>query len=238
MRSIFCRIMFTLLVILNLCHSPVVSQSMKLLCPLRIFGGEDENSCRLPYVVRLERNQSRGFKHACTGTALTPVWTLTAGHCLTRRLKSSFIRYGSRLPKDEDARIARVLKFIRHGSYRNERINKFSSSVPSLVVANDVLLLKTEPILISMYGRLSAVDYTSLFGQKARACGYGNVMMNKTGSLGTLQLNKPLQLIDVMISRCTDHDLQRSRIFPAFCLAKQCGDKLPSTAPGDSGAPL
>lgn len=205
---------------------------------LRIMGGRNANYSEFPYVVRLEMYVApKTYWHSCTGTVITSTWTLTAGHCRTAHYKRLVVRYGSERPLDHNARIARILKFVIHTSYRLNSVLEFSSG-PRLFMENDVMLLKTQPIIIHSYGRLSALDYTSLFGQVAMACGYGKVLRNGTTVLDTLQTNKPLQFFTVLMRRCTHEDFSSSRLYPGICLSKKCGDRHLNTAPGDSGAPL
>lgn len=228
--------MFLPLVIFALCLNPHYAQDSTKTA-LRIYGGSEANYFQYPYIVRLEVYVKEKVFHFCTGTVITPIWILTAGHCLTYRTKL-FVRYGSARPRDASAKVVRVIKSRLHISYTNKHSLRFSPNVPRLVVQNDIVLLKTEPIVIPVYGRLSALDYTSLFGQEAMACGYGNIAKNKTRAYDTLDLNEPLQFFTVLMRRCTDDDSKFSRLYPGICLAKKCDETSANTAPGDSGAPL
>lgn len=217
---------------------------------LRIIGGSNGEYHKYPYIVRLENKygvslagtENRLFTlilplHSCTCTTLTPIWTLTAAHCLPTALihEQLYIRYGSARPGDDNATVVKVLRYKTHPSYR-----LYDVGVMPLKLENDVAVLNTEPIIISVYGRLSAIEYSSLFGQKATACGYG--LTNDTDDRGvtviedTLMLNKPLQVIKVMMMRCTA-ELTHAILHPALCMARKCGHKVALCA-GDSGGPL
>lgn len=217
---------------------------------LRIVGGKDGRYHKYPYVMRLETRLAMPLeksgqpivtviipRHSCSCTALTPIWTLTAGHCTPSKSNpvQLFIRYGSERPGDINSTVSKVLECKIHPSYRAYDVGNMP-----LKVENDVAVLNTEPIVLPFYGRLSAIEYSSLFGQKAIACGYG--MTNDTLDKGvkviqdTLTLNKPLQIVEIMMMRCTSV-LTLAAVHPGVCMARRCGYAV-AMCPGDSGGPL
>lgn len=215
---------------------------------LRIIGGTDGDYHKYPYIVRLEikimvplGGTEHYFaalimpRHSCTCTALTSTWTLTAAHCMPEEEHPAemYIRYGSERPLDDNAVVVKVLVYKTHPSYKLYLINN-----TPIKIENDVAVLKTEPIIIPLYPRLSAIEYSSLFGQEAIACGFG--LTNDTNDeqeliADTLTLNKQLQVINVMMMSCTAELL--ATMHPALCMARKCGN-IASVCPGDSGGPL
>lgn len=214
---------------------------------LRILGGEDGTFNKYPYIVRLETKvrviiATRSFitmiipLHSCSSTAITAIWTLTAAHCVPSKEQPHklFIRYGTDRPSDKNATIVKVIEYKPHPSYRVMEVGSFP-----LKIENDVALLKTEPIIVPFYGKVSSVDFTSLYGKEANACGFGLTNGTKSGApiIGdTLTLNEPLKLVTVMMMRCTD-ELKYATIHPPLCIARKCGDSV-VFCPGDSGGPL
>lgn len=218
---------------------------------LRVIGGKDGKYHRYPYIVRLEKKVAVSVRgpdkrfltliipiHSCSCTVLTSNWTLTAAHCIPSELQPApllFVRYGTDNPSDANATVVKVLAYRKHPSYR-----LYDVGIMPLKIENDVAILNTEPIILPLYGKLSAIDYSSLFGQEAIACGYG--LTNDTNKDGvavianTLRLNKPLQVLDVMMMRCTSK-FTYSVVYPGLCMARKCGNTV-SMCPGDSGGPL
>lgn len=217
---------------------------------IRVIGGKDGEYRKYSYVGRLERKLGVALEstnqnfltliiplHSCSCTILTSNWTLTAAHCVPKESDRAqlFVRYGSERPGDDNATVVLVLSYRTHPSFRI-----YDLGIMPLTVENDVAVLNTEPIILPRYGRLSAVEYSSLFGQEAKACGYG--LTNDTDDKGitvisdTLILNKPLQVLDVMMMSCTSK-LIHSNVHPALCMARKCGRKA-AMCPGDSGGPL
>lgn len=203
---------------------------------LRIVGGQSVCN-KYPYVARLELLKTTAAHvkrvHICTCSVLAPTWTLSAAHC-SRNLQKApkftlVIRYGS----TKKGNYSNVLKFILHPSF------KFlgdSKNIYSL--ENDIALLKTDPIILSKYGRVSSVDYSTLVGFTAVLVGFG--ITNYTTVNGivfatTLRLNMPLQSLNVLIKRCAN-DISE-KVYPGLCLARKCGETVSACA-GDSGGPL
>ncbi|CAG4973542.1 unnamed protein product [Parnassius apollo] len=219
--------------------------SFSLKSPLRIIGGNDTNQDEYPYIVRLEEQTMENFTnntiiakhdHLCTGSALSATWVITAAHCFFGTLSNTakfVIRYGhlhnSPLVNDSFSdvlyTVGHPLYTITYGEYHNQ------------VMKNDVGLVRTTPMNISRYIKLSATDYLSLYGHEAIIAGYGitraAVLGDKIQTASTLELKKPLQVLNVLITKCPDNE----RLAPAFCLAPKCGQKA-MVCGGDSGGPL
>lgn len=70
------------------------------------------------------------------------------------------------------------------------------------IMTDDLALLTTQPIHLSKYARLSAVDYHTLYGQRVIISGYG--MINDKGAMNDTLALKPLQIVDAMWSRCEE----------------------------------
>lgn len=210
---------------------------------LRVFDGQDADAGKYPYIVALflkNRNELNieKYRYFCTGSAITPTWTLTAGHCISvtkskimnTRIHKLVIRYV--IETDNITwYTSDIVDTMLHPNYKLRQNMKKSK-----YVKNDIALVKTEKTLISEFGRLSTVDYRTMFGHKVTAAGYGR-MNTEEGTVGnTIKLNNSLQAFDAVIIKCNDHHV-RNLVHPSFCLAWEC--EYPSTTcPGDSGAPI
>ena len=65
---------------------------------LRVFQGQDTVLGEFPYIVALaikfnEGTQFESYQPFCSGSIVTPVWTLTAGHCveMVKRISSDIL---------------------------------------------------------------------------------------------------------------------------------------------------
>ncbi|KPJ20853.1 Mite allergen Der p 3 [Papilio machaon] len=217
--------------------------------PLRVYGGEDADQGAYPYVVRLELRYTIKMangsifdtqRHLCTASALSSTWAITAAHCLTdlgkdyKRLQSGrlVIRYGSvhSLPNDKNTFIQVVL-VIPHPMYVRRKTKQYS------VMKNDIGLIKTNPMPLNRFIKLSPVDFHTLYGHEVVFCGFGITTKinseNKTKIGTTLKLKKPLQIVKAIINKCK----KKRRPGPFVCLGHRCGSTVTS-CPGDSGGPV
>ncbi|XP_068628323.1 granzyme M-like [Battus philenor] len=205
--------------------------------PLRIIGGKDVDPGAYPYVVRMElriirKNGTLKFWHICTASALSATWALTAGHCVQKKRKGLVVRYGHAPFSLTTALFSDVVSTVLHPLFTNVALGWQRK-----VTKNDIGLLKTTPMMISSYSKLSAVDYLTLYGHEILISGYG--ITNKTLPDGqsmsgsTLQLQMPLQVLKLLVVKC-----RQRRLLPGICLARQCGPKLKTVCGGDSGGPL
>lgn len=212
---------------------------------LRIVGGQSTSNRKYPYVGRLEifislapLSPLKRRLHMCTCSVLTPTWTLSASHCymnLDKLPNTTFVvRYGSTLPLNGKQNYSKVLKFILHPSFKS------FTSLKKTFMENDIALLKTDPIILPKYGRVSSVDYMSLVGFTAVVAGFGITNYTKLNEMffaDTLVLNMPLQTLNVVIKRCASDALDYLNLYPGLCLARICGEAV-SACQGDSGGPL
>ncbi|PZC80310.1 hypothetical protein B5X24_HaOG214919 [Helicoverpa armigera] len=201
---------------------------------LRIIGGTDAIEADFPYIAKYEylihihKEPNRvENEHVCSGSVLTPTWSLTAAHCLDIKRKKvgkrftviPIIRYGTL----ESNAISNVLFSFTHPAYKHTRLN---------TVENDIGLVQTENIPLKQYGRVSALDFITMVGQQATVAGFGLTNSSDGTVDSTTKLKKPLQLLDVVVVHCKDNGLK-----PALCLARRCG-KSSGVCPGDSGGPM
>ncbi|XP_064076374.1 chymotrypsin-like elastase family member 1 [Vanessa tameamea] len=198
---------------------------------LRIIGGRDAVPGEFPYALKMEmkgQNKDGDYRyiHVCTCTVIKPTWSLTAAHCIkgledytsTLNVKG-VIRHN--FSSDKESSFSNILSMFKEPNYRE-----------TITIENDIGLLLSETIPVSRFAKLSSVDYFTLYGTKVLTLGYG-VTIGSNGSLGdALSVNKPLQVLDAVITRCS------SKAFsPAFCLGGICG-LWPASRPGDSGGPV
>lgn len=221
--------------------------------PLRIYNGTDAKADEYNYVVRIEikryfRIHSNKIgvqnEHLCTASALSSIWVISAAHCIkdlnslhSGRANSTeklVIRHGhvEHLPWIHDS-FSDVLFTVIHPLYSS------SSPISNLKqhINHDICLLKTSPMNMKSYVKLSAVDYKCVYGHEAIVAGFGITTKilpdGKVKTDNTLLLKKPLQVLKVLITRC---NLDQSAP-PALCLAPRC-DEVTSVCGGDSGGPL
>lgn len=220
---------------------------------LRIIAGadaevsDDTTALKYPFVVRIdflvrkwkENKYKNYYATRCTGSALTPLWTLTAAHCALAPTYNYqvVVRFGSKTFREKHVKFATIHDFVIHTSYVGEDQEAVSFTI------NDIALAKTDPVLLPRYARVSSVDIMSLVGQEALALGFGtmNATINGESVFGfPLMLNKTLQVSSMLIIRCPKEDsnnLPKYVAYPVICTAGKCG-QYPCTAGGDSGGPL
>lgn len=217
----------------------------------RAIGGRDAQSGEFPYVVFIEQRlhpipPSTGptrYEHVCTASALSATVTLTAAHCcfplreqvhLKDRHNGSVIhldlsmviRYGSDTGRSiDDDRFSDVLSCLLPPSAR---------PAIHMVMSEDVALLSTQPMPLTAYARLSAVDQRTLYGQRVLVLGFGLTNSSDGEVKSSLELKKPLQVVDVMWSRCEEQ--ARPMLYPLVCGMETCGHHV-AFCQGDSGGP-
>ncbi|CAG9558165.1 unnamed protein product [Danaus chrysippus] len=224
------------IVLLNLVPLLLISakfndQQSKFRENLRIVGGRDALPGEFPYVLViglsvLLPNNSKIYEPYCSCACLKPTWTLTAAHCVESsrspnipETAESVLRYHK---TSNEVGYAKILSIF---------INPTYTESPNFWLHNDVGLLKTESIDIPTYGKLSAVDYTTLYGFQIFAVGYGLTVDDEGRMKNALSINKTLQVVNAVIIKCNVN------IHPVICLTGVCGRWSP-LCPGDSGGPV
>lgn len=199
---------YTIIVLVSSC----MCLGARVQSSLRMKGGRDVRPGEFPYIVSYQCSFTVIYKgiakptiywHLCSGSVLTPTVTLTAAHCCESEACVD--------PNLGNNDYQNVIKFvIRHGTGPTID-DKFSevllcTLLPSArpmfhpIMTDDLALLTTQPIHLSKYARLSAVDYHTLYGQRVIISGYG--MINDKGAMNdTLALK---QIVDAMWSRCEE----------------------------------
>ncbi|XP_032527659.2 plasma kallikrein-like [Danaus plexippus] len=226
-----CYMLLLNLVPLILISAEFNDKQSKFRGPLRVVGGRDALPGEFPYVLSmgfsvLLPNNTKIYETYCSCACLKPTWTLTAAHCIESpssleipETAESVIRY-HKIPNEVG--YAKILSMFINPNY---------VSLSNFWLNNDVGLLKTEFIDISTYGKLSAVDYTTLYGYQIFAVGYGLTEDDEGRMKVPLSINKTLQVVNAVIIKCKEN------IHPVFCLTGVCG-RWSALCPGDSGAPV
>lgn len=203
---------------------------------LRIIGGRESLPEEFPYVVKLDAvlvNASRPSITFCSASVLSATWSLTAAHCIRFLDRFSVnhpgIEHKHMIRTEPNEALFAVLSMYKHPRFTGLLEGDF------VFIENDVGMLKTEPVLLKQYAKVSAVDYSAVKGQAARAVGYGlNVVRGKLGDMKKRPaLPRPLNVLDLMVVECSI----QWHLYPSICVAQRCGRSTTMCA-GDSGAPL
>ncbi|XP_046961961.1 serine protease 1-like [Vanessa cardui] len=192
---------------------------------LRIIGGRDALENEFPYAIRLEvkiiknDNKSIAYVKTCSGAAVSSKWILTAAHCYRKELEY-VARYNRYFPNNI-GEISPILKVYIHPQYNEERFG---------LRQNDVALFLSQNVLVSQFGKISAVDYKGLVGHKVNIIGFG-ITNSST-------FEQPLQVLDGMLNNCLEME-KKILLYTAkmMCVVPFCGVKA-KACPGDSGGPV
>ncbi|KAJ8737499.1 hypothetical protein PYW08_000094 [Mythimna loreyi] len=206
---------------------------------LKIESGRDAKDDEFPFIVSLESRIILTFGnkmnavnnvHLCTCVALSPTWTLTAGHCVdsvgpTKDLSDSLriqtvIRYGS-----INSSTVEVIASVLHPSFHD----------PQLKLHNDIGLLRTEIIRLKKFAVLSTVDINTLGGHDVTLVGHTNANGSlRIGGTDILDKTTPPQLLKLFIVR---FDNKNESTLPIKCVVMHC-QASSSLCDGDSGGPM
>uniref|UniRef100_A0A2A4JVZ0 Peptidase S1 domain-containing protein n=1 Tax=Heliothis virescens TaxID=7102 RepID=A0A2A4JVZ0_HELVI len=227
-----------------------ISISLLLLLFLPQYGTESTASTtamavegnQYSYIVRIEGildaspKSSTNAIHICSAVVLSPTWTITAAHCVAfiynmnaeqpaSGQRSPVIRLGH-TPPPADGKPPNDVVNIQEG-YKHPGYRDFSAG-GTRDLRNDVGMLRTDPIAIKDYAKISSADFTSMIGVTAKALGY------RPPSSGTNGTAAQLQSSDVLIVECSS----RSEMYPSLCAASQCGSGRGAACAGDAGGAL
>lgn len=206
---------------------------------LRIIGGREALKDEYPYVAKVEvvLVNTNTSSHAqsitiCTASVLSLTWSLTAAHCIKFldrfSLQHPGLEHRLMIRTQPDDGLFQIFSMHKHPSFKGIILDPF------MLIENDIGMLKTEPITMKRYARLSAVDFSTVKGQAANVVGYGlSVVITEKQGKNHHQLPRPLKVIDLVVVKCS----QRWHLYPAMCVARRCG-RSPTMCAGDSGGPL
>lgn len=216
----------------------------------RAIGGRNVQPNEFPYIVFIEQRirvmppstAPVSYIHACTASALSATVTLTAAHCcfplqeflhIKDRPNGTAFTFELSMVIRYDSTDGRPTNDDRYSDVLSCNLPPAGRSVFHPVMSDDVALLSTQPMPLSAYAQLSAVDQRTLYGQRVLVLGYG--LTNGSGGVveSSLVLKKPVQVVDVMWSRCDDIGLVP---YPLVCGMETCG-RHAALCQGDSGGP-
>ncbi|XP_045458142.1 chymotrypsin-like elastase family member 1 [Melitaea cinxia] len=194
---------------------------------LRVIGGRDALREEFPFAIKLEIKEENlvedkivvNYEPLCTGAALTSEWILSAAHCYDKTLKT-FARFNSYFPK-EKGQISPILDVHIHPQYIEYKFSAYY----------DMGLFRSKNILVSRYAKISALDYTALFGHEVNILGFGatNASINE----------KPLQVLNGMINKCSSvtNNFKILYEYSPLCVVSSCRVEA-TICGGDSGGPV
>ncbi|XP_016934109.1 serine protease 1 [Drosophila suzukii] len=190
----------------------------------RITNGKVAVADQFPYQVGLAFSSSGG-SWWCGGSIIGASWVLTAAHC-TDGATSVTINYGATVrtsPKFTQTVASK--NFIQHESYQ------------SLLIRNDISLIKTDPIAFSAAVNEIALPaesstYSTYVGKTAVASGWGLTSDSATA------VAKDLQYVDLtVIEKSVCQKTYGTMIVTDRVVCVDTTSKA-STCQGDSGGPL
>ncbi|CAK1542692.1 unnamed protein product [Leptosia nina] len=195
----------------------------------RIVGGRDAELGEFPYVgrwakVHVENNQKTFAQH-CTCSFLSPTWAISAAHCIDEEAPGdSVIMYGY-IVRGQKQNYTEIVQMYKHPTY--------VMSETCDLARNDIGLLRTHHVELSVYGVISAVDYTTMTGHEVFLPGYGNTNGTDVVNDATT-VSKPLQVFKGMIGQCNEHDAPLTSV---ICVVASC-NHVSLICGGDSGGPV
>ncbi|XP_047040758.1 trypsin-3-like [Helicoverpa zea] len=210
---------------------------------LRTEKGKAVEGNQYPYIVKIEGILDASPKsatnaiHICSAIVVSSTWTITAAHCVARiysmnheqpasAQRSPVVRLRRADPPPDAPPSASDIVNIQEG-YKHPGYRDFSVG-GTLDLRNDVGMLRTDPIALKEYAKISSADFTSMIGVQARTFGYPK-------SSGREHAVTPARLhsSEVIIVECSSGN----EMYPALCAATPCGGRAAACA-GDAGAPL
>lgn len=206
----------------------------------KIISSRKANGNDYPFVVKLERQviiseinnvDTSDSVYICTGTALSPTLTLTAGHCidstnpskvLTDNLRiKCVIRYGANGADTVD-----LLSTIRHSSYK-DRLQSMQ---------NDIGLLRTTVMRLKEFGKISQMDLNMVGGQVISFVGFEPSYNNFSLKTSSRRLfSYPLKAVRARIIRS---DKRNATTIPGVCVIRRCVPSTEQVCPEASGSPM
>lgn len=192
----------------------------------RSVGGRDALKGEFPFILSLElKIQNIENMIFCTASALSPIWAITAGHCvvgipITQKDGVVSVVVWHNLLDINHTEESEIISIVPHPGY----------TLSESVITHDIALIETKQTMnVGAFAKLSSLDSVSVVGLQAFSVGYG--LRNVTESRTTLQV------VEGMLNRC-EKDVS-SRYSLIVCLMPLCSAAGgASSSPGDSGGPV
>lgn len=201
---------------------------------LRVLNGRNIGQSEYPFVIILFELHIENFhpvRRFCTGSVIAKHWVLTAAHCVKENVEKNikfFVWYNNFTVPPSDAKsFSKVLNIYIHPAYRELDLN--DDDMPFLS-ENDLCLLRVNKMDMKSYGRLSAVDHTTMIGLPVTYVGGGGTNDPKKDSF------RPLQVGEAVITACNEEMNSGSKYL--ICIMPKCSNRLQMPWFGDSGGPL
>ncbi|XP_016973573.1 serine protease 1-like [Drosophila rhopaloa] len=190
----------------------------------RITNGLTASEGEFPYQVGLSFASSSG-SWWCGGSIIGNEWVLTAAHC-TDGASAVTIYYGATVRTQ-----AKLTQTVASSNFKQH------TSYNSVVLRNDISLIKTPSVVFTTYIRnveLPAIasSYSTYSGQKAIASGWGKTSDAASSVSNSLQY-ETFEVVSVATCQSTYGSLIATS--KVICIATP---NKTSTCNGDSGGPL
>lgn len=219
-----------------------------------------------PYIVSLAFIEELVVTRHCTGSLIHSTWVLSSAHCYHDFLDRKFyVWYGNYTVSPLLSRLfSTVLKIYIHPAFHNSKFSERGFFFGD----NDISLLKCGKVIVPVYGRLSTIDHSKMYGLTVKYIGGAARYLSMPGVpskyvFGAKKNNDGLKKkkggLGMNIGRHTPSKRKGEQFRPlqvgeavvincgmeltmwskyVLCIAPTCSDKLHQPLHGDFGGPF